>query len=190
MIHDRICPSFAVVYILYHGSLAKHTAKKKWSTDIPYTTCFFFSSWILGWGSRSFFWTSRISGRVSLQNLQNLRPESLVDGLNETISRTDIFWWPPFLDANKKGPKRLAKGYGCTINPTQKCGFFAPWSQLPIKWQPCWESRVSLFNREIAFFFGGVLIRVCYISPSKALGAQDDDHQALFLWCLKFKGEI
>lgn len=30
MIHDRICPSFAVVYILYHGSLAN--SKKKWST--------------------------------------------------------------------------------------------------------------------------------------------------------------
>ena len=82
-----------------------HSQKKVIHRHSIHKIAFFFSSWIFGWGSRSFFWTSRISGRVSLQNLQNLRPESLVDGLNETISRTDTFLVTPFLDANKKGPK-------------------------------------------------------------------------------------
>lgn len=147
--------------------LGKHTAKKKWSTDIPYTKLLFFlAAGFLVEDPGVFFGhpefqvvfpykICRIWGQKVWWMVWTKPSPGLI-----------LFWWPLFWMPTKRGP-RLAKGYGCTINPTQKCGFFAPWSQLPIKWQPCWESRVSLFNREIAFFFGGVLIRVCYISLQK-----------------------
>ena len=84
---------------------------------------FFFSSWILGWGSRSFFWTSRISGRVSLQNLERIWGQK-VWWMVWTKPSPGLFFFgdPLFWMPTKRGP-RLAKSYGCTINPTQKCGF-------------------------------------------------------------------